>query len=744
VGEYVFLSGGGAIAAAIANLDWSRTPLGPIADWPPSLTMTISMMIRSPLPMALLWGEDGNLLYNEGYAAVAGEYHPRILGMPVREAWPEAAAFNDNVVRACLAGSALSYARQELMLFRNGEAERVFMDLNYSPVMGEDGTPAGVLAIVVESTQTVLAERKLLAETQKLEMLNRTGMALAAELDLEPLVQMVTDAGVGLTGAQFGAYFHNIMDESGERLHLFTLSGADYADFESLGRPRATAIFGPTFRNEGVIRSDDILFDPRYGRNAPFAGMPPGHLPVRSYLAVSVASRSGEVLGGLLFGHSEPGRFSERHEALIMSVAAQAAVAIDNARLFKTVQDINETLESRVAERTEELTQAHEALRQAQKMKALGQLTGGLAHDFNNLLTVIRGSSDLLKRPGLTDERRLRYIDAISETADRATKLTSQLLAFARRSSLTPTLLDVGSTIRGLDEMMAMLAGSFIELDLRLPEAVCHVNVDASQFETAIVNMAINARDAMDQRGTLIISVERATQIPTVRGHAVREGHYVAVSISDSGCGIPPENLDHIFEPFFTTKAVGHGTGLGLSQVFGFAKQSGGDIIARSQLGEGATLTLYLPCAEGVVELVRGTIDHELVEACPARILIVEDNEEVGAFAAVALHDLGHDCVRARDAQEALSILSEGGATFDIIFTDVMMPGMNGIDFAREVRRTSPTMPILLTSGYSEILSTQGAQGFELLRKPYSVDDLDRALQKVLRAEVQSDNPPIR
>lgn len=737
-GAYGFLDGGGDITAAFEKCDWSKTPLGSIETWPSSLTTTISIMLRASLPMSLLWGEQGILLYNNAYAGVAGQYHPEILGKPVSETWPETAEFHENVLREGLEGKTLSYERQELTLHRNGVAEQVFMDLNYSPIMSEAGSPAGVLGIIIESTQIVLADRKLRAETQMLETLNRTGAALAAELDLETLVQMVTDAGVGLTRAQFGAYFHNIMDESGERLHLFTLSGAEYAAFESLGRPRATAIFGPTFRNEGVIRSDDIVIDPRYGHNAPFAGMPPGHLPVRSYLAVPVASRSGEVLGGLLFGHPEPGQFSERHENLILGVAAQAAVAIDNARLFKTVQDINETLEVRVAQRTEELTQANEALRQAQKMEALGQLTGGLAHDFNNLLTVIRGSSDLLKRPGLTDERRVRYIDAISDTADRATKLTSQLLAFARRSSLTPTLLDVGSTIRGLDEMMAMLAGSFIELDLRLPGDVCHVNVDASQFETAIVNMALNARDAMDQRGTLIISVERATQIPTVRGHSVREGHYVAVSITDSGCGIPPENLDHIFEPFFTTKAVGHGTGLGLSQVFGFAKQSGGDIIASSQLGEGATLTLYLPCAEGAVEPAPEPIDDDLMEARPARILIVEDNEDVGAFAAAALQDLGHDCVRARDAQEALLILSEGGAIFDIIFTDVMMPGMNGIDFAREVRRASPKMPILLTSGYSEILSTQGAQGFELLRKPYSVDELARAMQKVILAEVQN------
>ncbi|MDI1294936.1 MAG: ATP-binding protein [bacterium] len=718
MGDYAFLHDGGELGRMIEAHDWSATALGPIVDWPIHLKAIISVMLRAPLPMALLWGESGKLIYNDGYAVVAGGRHPEILGMPVRDAWPEASDFNDNVVRQCLAGATLTFSRQELTLYRNGAPEQVFMDLNYSPVLDANGQPVGVLGVVIETTNVVLVERDLRSETQALEMLHQTGAALAAELDLEPLVQMVTDAGVSLTGAQFGAYFHNMMDETGERLHLFTLSGADRSAFEGLGRPRPTAVFGPTFRNEGVIRSDDILADPRYGHNAPFNGMPPGHLPVRSYLAVPVAARSGEVLGGLLFGHSDTARFTERHEMLVVGVAAQAAVAIDNARLFRAVQEMNDTLEQRVSERTDELTRAHEALQQAQKMEALGQLTGGMAHDFNNLLTVIRGSTDLLRRPGLTDERRDRYIDAIAQTADRATKLTSQLLAFARRSSLTPSIFDVGTTIRGLNDMMSMLAGSFITVDLQLPETVCSVNADVSQFETAIVNMAINARDAMEQRGSLIIVVEQAAYIPAVRGHGARVGDYVAIAITDSGCGIPPEHIDQIFEPFFTSKAVGHGTGLGLSQVFGFAKQSGGDIIASSRLGEGSTFTLYLPRASCAPETVPIPVVETTDHGRHYRILVVEDNKEVGMFAAAALGDLGHDSVRAGDAQEALALLKRGESQFDVIFSDVMMPGMNGVEFAQEVRRTLPDMPILLTSGYSEVISRQGTQGFDLLRKP--------------------------
>jgi PAS domain S-box-containing protein len=719
-----FLRSDGELGKIIAAHDWSDSVLGTPADWPAHLQTAVAIMLCAPLPMALLWGSDGVLLYNDPYAKIAGASHPGILGRPVRDAWPETAAFNDQVLRTVLAGGTLTYSRQEMTLVRGGSAERVFFDLNYSPVPGADGVPAGVIAIVIDVTRTVHAEEGLLAETETLETLNKTGAALAAELDLEPLVQMVTDAAVQLTGAQFGSYFHNLMDETGERLHLFTLSGARRADFESLGRPRATAVFGPTFRNEGVVRSNDILADARYAQNAPYAGMPPGHLPVRSYLAVPVVSRSGEVLGGLLFGHSDTHRFTLRHEKLIVGVAAQAAIAIDNARLFTAVQENNVTLERRVADRTDELTQVHDALRQAQKMETLGQLTGGIAHDFNNLLTVIRGSADLLKRPGLTDDRRARYVDAISKTADRAAKLTSQLLAFARRSSLTREVFDVGDTIRSLNEMMEMLSGALIEVDLQLSDTRCFANTDVSQFEAAIVNMAVNARDAMGQRGRLTITVNPCDKIPAVRGHEERNGDFVCVSIADTGTGIPPEDLDRIFEPFFTSKDIGSGTGLGLSQVFGFAKQAGGDVVAATKPGEGATFTLFLPRERHAPTAPRSQITTSAHPADSFRILVVEDNPEVGAFASSALRDLGHYVVLARHAEEALAYLERDRNAFDFVFSDVMMPGMNGIDLAHEIRHRLPTMRVILTSGYSEILSKQGVGDFKLLRKPYSMSSL--------------------
>ncbi|WP_165886615.1 ATP-binding protein [Sphingomonas sp. PP-F2F-A104-K0414] len=735
--EFAFLGDGGRLATLIGETDWASTPLGPIDGWPQYLKTATSIILRAPVPMALLWGSDGVMIYNDAYAAIVGARHPAGLGATVHDAWPEARAFNEHVLRVCLAGETLSFARQEMSQYFPTHDHAVFLDLNYSPVLDHDGVPGGVLAVVVETTDAVLAERGLRGETHTLETLNLTGAALAAELELEPLIQMVTDAGVKLTGAQFGAYFHNLMDETGEKLHLFTLAGAERAAFETLGRPRATAVFGPTFRNEGVIRSDDILADPRYGRSAPHYGMPKGHLPVRSYLSVPVTSRSGAVLGGLLFGHSAVGRFTERHERLLVGVAAQAAIAIDNARLFKAVQDVNDTLEQRVVERTLELTEAHEALRQAQKMETLGQLTGGIAHDFNNLLTVIRGSADLLKRPDLTEDRRTRYIAAIADTADRATKLTNQLLAFARRSSLTPTIVDARTILHGMTDMIATLSGAFIEVSMRLPDEPCLVNADASQLETAIVNLAVNARDAMHQRGRLTIDVDAAKRIPAVRGHAAQHGDFVRISIRDTGTGIDPAHIEHIFEPFFTSKAVGHGTGLGLSQVFGFVKQSGGEVIVDSVPGEGATFALYLPRERNMTPIIADPEPAICPEQASLRILVVEDNPDVGNFAISALADLGHAIVFARDAEEALDVLDGQTTRFDVVFSDVMMPGMTGIELGREIRRRYPETAILLTSGYSEVISREGSHGFDLLRKPYSMGELAAALQRATAAFVE-------
>jgi PAS domain S-box-containing protein len=579
-----------------------------------------------------------------------------------------------------------------------------------SPLLDQTGKPVGT---VIEAENI----EKQRAEQARFEVLNRTSQSLASELDLARIVQTVTDAGLHLSGAKFGAFFYNVINEAGESMLLYSLAGAKRRDFESFGHPRATEVFGPTFRGEGVVRSDDITEDPRYGKNAPHKGMPKGHLPLRSYLAVPVLSRSGEVIGGLFYGHPERGVFAEETESLLLGLAGQAAVSIDNARLFETAQRANHSLEQRVQERTRELEVANEALRQSQKMEAIGQLTGGIAHDFNNLLTVIRGSADVLRREGLTDEKRRRYVDAISDTADRAARLTGQLLAFARRQALRPENFDAGSQITSITDMLRSLLGSRIELEIDADCPNCFVEADVAQFETAIVNMAVNARDAMSGEGKVSIAIHRIAEAGT---------EHVCVEVSDTGHGIHPDKIERVFEPFFTTKEVGKGTGLGLSQVYGFTKQSNGEVTVVSKVGEGTTFRLLLPAREHAVAVrSRSTDPGEVPEG--GRVLVVEDNADVRSFAVDLLRDLGFQAEVTSSAHEALEKLS-AGAAFDVVFSDVVMPGMSGIDFAKVLREQSPELPVVLTSGYSHVLVDEGRHGFSLLQKPYSASDLAKAL----------------
>jgi signal transduction histidine kinase/ActR/RegA family two-component response regulator len=398
--------------------------------------------------------------------------------------------------------------------------------------------------------------------------------------------------------------------------------------------------------------------------------------------------------------------------------------------LRDTLQGMNDTLRERVDERTRELTEAQAALLQSQKMDAVGQLTGGVAHDFNNLLTIIRSSVEFLRRPDLTEERRGRYMDAVSDTVDRAAKLTAQLLAFARRQALKPEVFDVGARVRSVADMLDSLTGARIRIVTHLPVVPCHVRADVSQFETALVNLAVNARDAMGGEGTLTIRVACDRPMPAIRGHAASSGPFVSIEVSDTGSGIPAENLGPIFEPFFTTKDIGKGTGLGLSQVIGFTKQSGGDVDVGSVVGLGTTFTLYLPRADAEADAAGLDTEPEgaLGETAGRCILIVEDNVEVGQFCAQILHDLGYGTVLAHSAEVALAEIEAVPSCFDAVFSDVVMPGIGGIELANRLRERHPDLPVILTSGYSHVLAQDGAHGFDLVRKPYSASEVGKAL----------------
>ncbi|MAX01228.1 MAG: hybrid sensor histidine kinase/response regulator [Sphingomonas sp.] len=383
----------------------------------------------------------------------------------------------------------------------------------------------------------------------------------------------------------------------------------------------------------------------------------------------------------------------------------------------KITRDITE---KRLAQ--EQLDQTREALFQAQKLQALGELTGGIAHDFNNLITVIRGSAELLQNPRLDPAKAKRYVDSIVAASDRAAELTSHLLAFGRRQSLSPETVDLNIRLDAFVEMLSRTLGDTIEVRLRSEGGLWTVRVDDTQLETALLNAAINARDAMPDGGTITIE---STNIPASDG----EPDLVCIALSDTGPGIPDDVLKRVFEPFFTTKPVGKGTGLGLSQIHGFAAQSGGRAEIESKQGEGTTVRLLLPRATGEARHVERPVSS-VPHGRNLTVLVVDDNEAVLQFAVDLLESLGYMARTAESGDDALDILRS--AHVDIVFSDVLMPGITGIELARRVEQDWPGLPLVLTSGYSEELVRDLDLRWELVPKPYTAESLSGAFERAL------------
>jgi PAS domain S-box-containing protein len=611
----------------------------------------------------------------------------------------------------------------------------------------------GFIKILRDRTEAKQSEEEAREERRALEILNRAGSALALETDLHKLVQLVTDAGVELTGAEFGAFFYNVINNSGESYMLYTLSGAPMEAFSKFPMPRNTEVFAPTFAGRDIVRSDDITKDPRYGKNAPCKGMPEGHLPVRSYLAVPVVSRSGEVIGGLFFGHKTPGVFSERSERCLSGLAAEAAVAIDNVRLTQAAQreiqerklaqealeNLNSTLEKQVIERTEQLRLNEEALRQSQKMEAIGQLTGGVAHDFNNLLQVIIGNTETIQRNLPNELARLqRAARQVMSGAQRAAALTQRLLAFARRQPLDPKPIDVNVLVNGMSEMIHRTLGETISVETVLGAGLWRVEADPNELEAAILNLAVNARDAMPDGGRLTLETANAhiDEAYVATHRELVPGQYVALSVSDTGFGMDAGTMAQAFEPFFTTKPVGKGTGLGLSQVYGFAKQSGGHVKIYSEVGQGTAVKLYLPRLAGM-ELPEARTDHLPYPEAAAEetILVLEDDDEVRAYSVDILREIGYRIIEAHDGPAALRLLDQQPRV-DLLFTDVVLPGgMTGAQVAAQARATRPFLKVLFTTGYARnaiIHHGRLDKGVQLITKPFSFEDLAAKIRDIL------------
>ncbi len=393
----------------------------------------------------------------------------------------------------------------------------------------------------------------------------------------------------------------------------------------------------------------------------------------------------------------------------------------------RDLQSTNERLKLEIEERW----QAETALHQARRMEAIGQLTGGIAHDFNNLLMVVGGNVERL-RSNLPNGDTVRFLDMIESAVVRGENLTRRLLAFAQRRKLQPSVVDVARLIGDTAEMLKRSLRGDIEIRTELSQQTCFAEVDASELELAILNLAVNAQDAMSDSGVLVLCVGRATLGGDGSVHGLA-GEYVAVGVSDTGAGISADLLPRVFEPFFTTKEVGKGTGLGLSQVYGFARQSGGAATISSTLDHGTMVTLYLPRANEASQPEISPSQAESPTVGRGSALVVEDDRDVAVLCAGALEQLGYrtDCVES--AHAALKFLQRGAAV-DLVVTDILMPGsVNGLELARQIRSQWPRVAILLMTGYSGDDQDPAGEGFDLLRKPFDLATLAEALQKISR-----------
>ena len=1088
--RYPFLGGGGDAAVLIVAFDWSATPLGPIEGWPQSLKTTVSLMLRSPVPMVLLWGEDGIMIYNDGYSVFAGGRHPALLGSRVREGWPEVADFNDNVMKVGLAGGTLAYKDQDLTLYRHrGEPEQVWMNLDYSPVLGEDGRPAGVIAIVVETTAKVKAEERLKTEGERLRQMfeqapgfvatlvgpdhvfenaNNAYLQLVDHRDIvgkpvrEALPEVVEQGFLDLLDRVFSTrrpyvgngmrvllkrqhdmapderyldfIFQPVFDDAGRVTGIF-VQGHDVTEQktaedalrESEARFRLAADNAPVmlwmgdehgkclYLNDakrefwGVAPQDIRGFDwddtvhpddrqalaaivgdamhrrvpfsaearyrrklgcyrllhteaqPRFGANDEFLGMigvnvdvtevraedmrrnalieladrfseltdpadiafaaaemlarvhnvgragygtidlvaetitidrdwnAPGvktiagvlnfreygtyiddlkrgetvavadaeqdprtqataealkAIKARAFINMPVTEASG-LVALLYLNHEDVREWSQSELDFMRDVAARTRVAVERRRAEQKLEQLASSLERQVSERTAEvnrlwrnardllvvtgeddtirsvnpawsavlgfparesigrrldtfvwpqdtatfltserhygsaelearfrhldgsarwiswrifveegltfaygrdvtaereqaraLAEAEEQLRQAQKMEAIGQLTGGVAHDFNNLLQVVSGNLQLLGKDIAGNARAEQRVANAIAGVSRGSKLANQLLAFGRRQALEPKVINIGRFMFGLEDLLRRTIGEAIEIETIRSSGLWNTFVDPSQIENAVLNLAINARDAMNGVGKLTVEVGNAFIDDAYARHHpdIRTGQYVLIAVTDTGEGMPADVMKRAFEPFFSTKPVGKGSGLGLSMVYGFVKQSGGHIKIYSEPGEGTTVRIYLP--RSVEEEDRlAEVDYGPVTGGTETILVAEDDDEVRATVVEMLGDLGYSVLKARDAASALTVI-ESGVSIDLLFTDVVMPGpLRSPDLARKARERLPDLVVLFTSGYTENSIVHDGRldaGVELLSKPYSRETLARKIRATL------------
>jgi len=683
----LFLPAGSRTAELIRAFPWADTALGAMQHWHPGMKTTVALILQSPVPIVTLWGPLGYMIYNDAYSEFAGARHPALLGSEVRRGWPEVADFNDNVMHVVLEGGTLSYVDQELTLYRSGQPEPVWMNLDYSPVTYEDGAIGGVFAVVVETSAKVRAEHSL----------------RESEASQKAAVQALARMNATLES--------KVTERTAERDRMWRLSKDILlvAGFDA----RLTAV-SPAFTSILGWQGSDVI-----GQS--FLDLVHPDDRESTVRQVSALSAGGHVF-----------RFENRYRRKDGTYCSLSWTASPDAHYIHAIgRDITADIE-----RAEAMRRTESALQHAQKMETIGNLTGGVAHDFNNLLQVISGNLELIG-PRVADRPEvMKRLENARAGVARGARLAGYLLAFARRQPLEPKVVKLGRIITGMEDMLRRTLGEEVEIETVISGGLWNTAIDVAQVENAILNLAINARDAMAGNGRLTIEVNNALLDSTYcAAHPdVVPGHYVMVAVSDTGTGMSPKVMAQAFEPFFSTKPEGKGTGLGLSMVYGLVKQSGGHVKIYSEPGMGTTVKLYLPRTREAEDAYT-VPDSAPVAGGTETVLVAEDDDEVRGTVVDMLTELGYRVLKATDAAAALTVI-DSGIHVDLLFTDVVMPGtLRSPELARKARERLPDIAVLFTSGYTENAIVHGGRldpGVELIGKPYTKESLARKIRHVL------------
>lgn len=671
------LAGGGEMGALMRAHDWARSGLGELGSWSQALRSALSTCLNAQAVSAIYWGPEFRLFYNDAYRPFLGERHPSAVGRPMSEIWPTMWQTLTTAARQVYeTGLGVVVENQRLMMEGDyGLVERCWY-YSFAPIRGDTGEIEGVFLTALDTTERMLAEDRLRELNETLE--TRVAQQLAEREVLATLFE-ITDMMIMAVDLDYV---------------ITALNKANADEFERIYGVRPKV-------GDNML---DLLAD-----------RPEEQAQVRAGWARGL---SGEEVT-FIEDFGDPDRARPYYEIKFRTLRNEHGEPIGT---YQFVTDVTQRLRDQA-----QLQEAQEALRQSQKLEAMGSLTGGVAHDFNNLLTPIIGSLDMLVRKGVGNERERRLIDGALQSAERAKTLVQRLLAFARRQPLQATAVDMSRLVEGMSGLIAATLGPAIEIRLALAE-LPPVKADANQLEMALLNLAVNARDAMPQGGSFSITAARESVRDGDRRGLAR-GHYVRMRVRDTGLGMDAETRQRAIEPFFSTKGIGKGTGLGLSMVHGLTAQLGGGLTIESEPGAGTSIDLWLPISTMMPDDVDDDILATPIGQGRGIALLVDDEELVRISTAHMLAGFGFEVIEASSAKDALSLI-EGGTMPDILITDHLMPGMSGAELALQVRALQPSLPVLVVSGYAEIEGV--APNLPRLTKPFRNAELAASLAALL------------